>query len=90
LLGANDQPQTGPDFIKRAEQIYSLGGLTDWAVLDALKAVAVDPGYAEGYWRLGIYLDRMRYYTSGRRGVRSSHQGQAIGRAVLHVARRRQ
>jgi len=64
LLGANDQPQTGPDFIKRAEQIYSLGGLTDWAVLDALKAVAVDPGYAEGYWRLGIYLDRMRYYTS--------------------------
>ena len=64
LLGANDQPQTGPDFIKRAEQIYSLGGMTNWAVLDALKAVAVDPGYAEGYWRLGTYLDEMRYYTS--------------------------
>ena len=64
LLGANDQPQTGPDFIKRAEQIDSLGGMTDWAVLDALKAVAVDPGYAEGYWRLGTYLEQMRYYTS--------------------------
>ena len=48
LLGANDQPQTGPDFIKRSEQISSLR-MPDWAVLDAIKAVAVDPGYAEGY-----------------------------------------
>lgn len=63
LLGADKQPETAAEFLKRALQISGLG-LDEWAVDDANRAIALDPKSATAHYDRSVYRSKLYFYTS--------------------------